>query len=425
MDRAEAITLIEAIRAGQAEGPMVEVKTARNQLPKRLYEALSAFANHMGGGFVVLGIDESVGFGVTGVQDVQRVLKELSDLSSLMTPPLRLDPLVVEIDGRSVIVAEVPECPYDQKPCHLTEAGINSGSYIRVGNTNRRMTDYEIFTYVSGRGQPTFDREIVATATLDELDTDLIDRYFARIQADNAQLWQRLRLDGKNQAEQLQALGLVGRLNGDLHPTLAGLLVVGTWPQSHFPSLVITFVRYAGTDPGEKGPRGERFLDNKKFDGPIPEMIGQAANRVVANMRQGTLIDGLFHRTVLEYPEEAVREAIINAVAHRDYSPLAQGSQIRIEMYADRLEVQSVGGLFGPVNEENLEDTQSTRNKLLMRLLEEVGVVENRGSGIRAMIAAMHEARLEPPRFQDTRNYFKVTFRNTTLVTREALQWLS
>ncbi len=244
-------------------------------------------------------------------------------------------------------------------------------------------------------------------------------------QAENAQFWQRLRLDGKSQAERLQALGLVGRLNGGLHPTLAGLLMVGTWPQSHFPSLVITFVRYAGTDPGEKGPRGERFLDNKKFDGPLPEMIEQAANRVVANMRQGTLIDGLFHRTVLEYPEEAVREAIINAVAHRDYSPLAQGSQIRIEMYADRLEVQSVGGLFGPVNEENLEETQATRNKLLMRLLEEVGVVENRGSGIRAMIAAMHEARLEPPRFLDTRNYFKVTFRNTTLVTREALQWLS
>ena len=128
---------------------------------------------------------------------------------------------------------------------------------------------------------------------------------------------------------------------------------------------------------------------------------------------------------MLEYPEEAVREAIVNAVAHRDYSPYARGSQIRIQMFADRLEVQSPGGLFGPVNEENLEETMSTRNQLLMRLLEEVGLVENRGSGIRAMIAAMREARLEPPRFHDTRNYFRVTFKNNALMTPEALRWLN
>jgi len=294
MDRAEALELIEAVRAGQAEDTAVEVKAARRKLPKRLYEALSALANRTGGGAIILGLDETKGFVPTGVRNVQQVLTELSDMAAKMVPPLRLEPCVVEVEGQQIIVTEVPECPYDQKPCHFGPAGLNSGSYIRVGNTNRRMTDYEIFTFVSGRGQPIFDQEIVRQATLDDLDPQQVTAYLEHIRRDNPRLWQRLRLDEKGQDEQLSALGLAAQVNGAFRPTLAGLLMLGTWPQRYFPSLVITFVRYYGTDPAEKGPRGERFLDNQKFEGPIPEMIEEATRRVVANMRQSTLVEGLF-----------------------------------------------------------------------------------------------------------------------------------
>lgn len=379
MNQAEALELIEAVRTGQIEDATVEAKKARSKLPKRLYEALSAFANRTGGGAIILGLDETRGYAVTGVRDAQQIQSELADIASEMVPPLRLEPCVVQVEGQQVIVTEVPECPYNQKPCHFGPAGLNSGSYIRVGNTNRRMTDYEIFTFVTGRDQPTFDEGIVSQATLDDLDSQQVAAYLERVRRDKPHLWQRMRLDETTQDEQLKSLGLADRVNGAFRPTLAGLLMLGTWPQRYFPSLVITFVRYHGTDPSEKGPRGERFLDNQKFEGPIPEMIEEATRRVIVNMRQSTLVEGLFHRTMLEYPEEAVREAIINAVAHRDYSSYARGSQIRIQMFADRLEAQSPGGLFGPVNEENLEETQSTRNQLLMRLLEEVGLVENRG----------------------------------------------
>jgi ATP-dependent DNA helicase RecG len=154
-------------------------------------------------------------------------------------------------------------------------------------------------------------------------------------------------------------------------------------------------------------------------------MVDDAVQRVVANMRHGMLIEGVFHRTVLEYPEEAVREAIANAIAHRDYSPQALGSQVRIEMYADRLVVITPGGLHGPVNEDNLEEELATRNQILMRLLEETGVVENRGSGIPMMITAMREAHLEPPQFRDTRASFRVVFRNHTLLAPKTVAWLN
>jgi len=157
----------------------------------------------------------------------------------------------------------------------------------------------------------------------------------------------------------------------------------------------------------------------------LEEMVGEAVGRCLMNMRQSTLIEGILHRDISEYPEEAVREALINAIAHRDYSPYMVGSQVRIEMFADRLEIMTPGGLFGPVNESNLESTQSTRNQLLMRILSEIGLVENRGSGIEAMLTSLREAHLEPPRFQDTRTYFTVTFSNQTLLDPETVAWLN
>ena len=120
-----------------------------------------------------------------------------------------------------------------------------------------------------------------------------------------------------------------------------------------------------------------------------------------------------------------MREAVVNAVAHRDYSHFVRGSYIQIRLFADRLEIQSPGGLYGNVTEERLEVEQSTRNRLLMRLMEDVQLVENRGSGIRGMLDAMRQANLEPPRFEDKRTSFWVTFRNHTLMSPEAIAWLN
>ena len=96
---------------------------------------------------------------------------------------------------------------------------------------------------------------------------------------------------------------------------------------------MITFVKYFDIDSETKEPRGERFQDNAQFEGPLPEVIDQAVTRCIANMKQATLIEGILHRMIPEYPEEALREALVNAVAHRDYSSYVLGSQVRIEMY--------------------------------------------------------------------------------------------
>lgn len=418
----ELLALIEEVQHLRSKLDDVEVKTALGGTPQRLFEVLSAFANRPGGGVLLLGLDERRAFEVVGVGDVHRLQEEISHLATAdMEPPLRPEFTVAEIAGHPVVAVEVFEIPDEQKPCYHRPAGLQRGAYLRVGNTNRQMTDYEIFGYVSARTQPAFDGEPVPEGTLADLNRTALDAYLAQLRRSRPQAGY---LDAPLE-QILTQLRIAREVDGELHPTLAGLLLFGYYPQAFEPQLVITFLHYYGVTEEEPTPRGERFLDNRKFEGTIPEMVEQATNTVLASIRKSSLIEGLYRRDIPEYPETAIREALVNAVAHRDYSHFVRGSYIQVRLFADRLEVQSPGGLYGGVTEDNLEDEQSTRNRVLMRLLEDLYLVENRGSGIRTMIEAMRAANLEPPRFQDRRTSFWLTFRNHTLMNPDAIAWLN
>lgn len=390
------------------------MKTAHTGTPKKLYRAFSAFANQTGGGVILFGLDESKGFAVTGVQDVHRLQEEITHIASQdMEPTLRPRFTIDEIDGETVVAVEIDEIPSSQKPCYYKNAGLPKGAYLRVGNTNRQMTEYEVFGYLSGRGQPVHDEEIVTDASMDDLDTELVDHYLEALHNFRPQA-KFLKGDREAVAKRLR---IVGKDGDNLRPTLAGLLMFGKYPQEFFPQLMITFIQYYGVTEDERTPQGPRFVDNRRFEGPIVEMIQEAETYIMSAMRKSSLIDGMFRRDIPEYPKEVLRESLANAIAHRDYSPYVRGSYIQVRMFANRLEVQSPGGLFGNVTIDNLEDEHSTRNARLMRMMEDMHVVENRGSGIGAMLHAMREANLEPPRFDDRRTSFTITLHNHTLMT--------
>lgn len=150
-------------------------------------------------------------------------------------------------------------------------------------------------------------------------------------------------------------------------------------------------------------------------------------------MSRRALITGEGRRDMWEYPPEALREAVVNALVHRDLSPGSRGIQVQIEMYLDRLRIMNAGGLFGAVDIDRLgeEGRSSARNSLLLKLLEEVEVpeeertvCENRGSGIRAMLTALRHAGMSPPRFKDSTTAFEVILPNHTLLDDETLAWL-
>lgn len=421
LSQADVRKLIEDLQANRSECSEVEAKAAHAGLPQRLYEPLSALSNRPGGGVILFGVDESRGFTATGVSDTARLQAEISGLAAdAMVPPIRPSFVAVRVDGKDVLAAEVPECPPPRKPCYYKQAGLWSGAYVRVGSTNRKMTEYEVYGYVSSRGQPKDDAEPVVSATLDDLDETALEEFVSALATSRP----RLGLHKMQLSSRLLALNIAAEVHGVLRPTLAGLLVFGKYPQRFFPSLVVTFLRYTGADETTPGPGGERFLDNRSFDGSIPEMLHDVEARILTNMQTRALITGLLRKDIHEYPREALREALVNAVVHRDYSNYVKGAYIQVRMFSDRIEIQSPGGLFGAVTEDNIETEHSARNSVLMRLLEDLHLVENRGTGIQTMIRELRDAKLEPPIFEDKRSSFWVTFRNHTMMDTEAVGWL-
>ena len=148
-------------------------------------------------------------------------------------------------------------------------------------------------------------------------------------------------------------------------------------------------------------------------------MTSKAYKYVLSRTRKGSRIQGVYQTDIPEYPEIAIREAIINATAHRDYSIPARGSHIQIKLFSDRLEVISPGGLYGNVALEDIVNGESTRNRFLMHFLEDLNVVENRGSGIDAILDATRSANLVPPKFEDNISSFKITLYNAQLQSDE------
>jgi len=406
MDREAIKSLIVELRRRHGELEGVEAKAAHTGTPADLFKPLSAFANRPGGGILLFGLDEDAGFKVVGVGNPRKLQEDLSGLAAQMEPPLRPSFFVEEIEGCTVLAVEVPEVSYDQKPCYHRPHRLQEGSFIRVGNTTRRMSDYEIYSFISSRTQPKFDAEPILEATQEDLDRGKLAEYLAqqRKARPNAPYWSL-------PFEQiLSQLRIVTEADGILRPTLVGLLMFGVYPQRFEQQMVVVFLQYYGTTTTEEAPSGERFLDNRKFEGTINNIIDDATAYVMASMRKGSLIRGVIRQDIPEYPEVALREAIVNAVVHRDYSHFMRGSHIQVRMFADRLEVENPGGLYGGVTIDKLREGQSTRNRLLVQLMEDVHLVENRGSGIDAMLDAMQKRGLPAPVFEDKRTSFLVKF---------------
>lgn len=406
----------------------VEAKAAAGGLPKNVRETLSAFANTRGG-TLILGLSEEHGFEVVELSDPAKLAADLASMcTSEFEPPLR--PLIQThtFEGRAVVTAEVPELSHSEKPCYYKGAGLTKGSYLRVHDGDHLMTSYEVHVMVSGRGQPRDDEDVVPRTSLSDLDDTLVQDFITRLGANRPRVFRAL-----SAPEILELTNLAKRTDDGLLLTVAGLAALGRNPQRFFPQLMLTFAHYRSTD-GEDGQTGERFIDNVAIEGPIPLMVREALAAIRRNMESRSIPTSYGTAHLWEYPETALREAIVNALVHRDLSSAARGTQVQVEMFPDRLVVRSPGGLFGPVSEDLLGEAgvSSSRNATLLKALEDIRipgedrtVCENRGSGIRAMIGALRSAGMGLPQFKDRISSFTVTFPNHTLMSDEVVSWLT
>jgi ATP-dependent DNA helicase RecG len=418
---------LEDLRRRGSDHAHVEVKRARGGLPQDLWETVSAFANARGG-LIILGVDERSGFTVTGVEDPATVERQLGELMQQMEPPLRTEIDTVHLDGKAVVLATVPPAPRDRRPCHRRSVGPYLGSRIRVADGNRRLTEYEVGLLVSHQREPRDDVTSVPEADLRDLDGQLVQAYVERLRRTRPAVFGH-----QSDEDVLRLTNVVVADDDRLVPTLAGVLSFATYPQHFFPQLFVSVVRYPTPAAGAPGPGGERFLDSATIDGPIFLMVEETVAFLKRNMKRRSIVQGLFRHEEWEYPEIALREAIVNALVHRDLSVSARGTQVQIELYPDRLLVRSPGGLYGPVSVEELglTGTSSSRNRSLLKMLADVPadgrrtVCENVGTGIFVIRRALTDAGMEPPEFRDNVATFEVIFPNHTLLDQETLTWMS
>ncbi len=404
----ELVQLVKKITSEKCEKQHIELKKASGGTPSKLYDTLSSFSNQIDGGIIIFGIDEDAGYEVVGVYDAQDIQKKVMEQSLQMEPVVRPLFTVAQVVDKLVVSAEISECDIYDKPCFYKGAGRLRGSYIRVGDSDQPMTEYEIYSYEAFKRRIHDELRTVNRATLGHLKKDNVTEYLIKLRRQKQNL---INLDDERILE-------TQGISQDGLPTVAGLMLLGEYPQEFFPQLSVTAMVVQGKEIGELGEDGERFVDNKRIEGTIPQMLEGTLAFVRRNMKVKTIITEDGNRADKpEYPIKAVREIVLNSLIHRDYSVHTDRSPIRLVMYEDRLELENPGGLYGRITIDDLgKASADTRNPYLAGALEIMIDTENRFSGIPTVIAELKKAGMPAPVFIDRRGVFKVIFYKKAIV---------
>lgn len=411
MNKEIVIDAINLVRKYKSETSTIEIKSAAKGFPRRCYDTFFSFSNR-NGGLIIFGLLEEKGFATEGVYDINDLQKQIASLcNDSMEPKIRVEILPIEFESKNILAVKVSGLAQNKKPCYYKPKGLKSGSYIRVGESDEVMTDYEIYVLQSYNDHIIEDKRPNKSSTIDDLNINDLKEYINKIKSDRPNF-------AKNSfKENLKLCGIVDSDNTNIYPTLAGTMIFGKYPQSYYPQLFVACVVVPGTKLGDTGSMGERFIDNKRIEGTIEEMLEGTMNFLRRNMKTSVIIDEngkRINRT--EYPIEALREAVANALIHRDYSFKTENAYSSVYMYEDRIEILSPGALYGPNKIEKLgtDNMMEVRNPTIVRILEGKGsVIENRHSGIPTMKREMGNYNLPMPEFYNERGSFKVIFRNS------------
>jgi ATP-dependent DNA helicase RecG len=402
----ELVDLVQQIQTQKCETNRWEVKAAHDGCPKRLYDTLSSFSNQDDGGILVFGIDESSDYQICGVYDAADLQKKLGEQCMQMEPVLRPLCTTAEIDGRTLVSAEIQGVDIDRRPCFYKGSGRLKGSYIRVGDADYPMTEYEIYSYEAYRKKTQDELRPVEHAELSDLDENTFTQYMSKVKLTKQNL-------AALPVEKIQVLQ--GITVGE-HLSVAGTLLFATYPQAFLPQLCLTAVVVPGVEMGIVGEQGERFIDNARIEGTLPQILEQAIRFVRRNSSVQTIIDPNTGVRIdkTEYPMIAVREILLNAMIHRDYSLHTETSPITLTMYRNRLVAENPGGLYGRITLDTLGHVSAdSRNPYIANLMEVLGETENRFSGIPTIRKAMQQHQLPPPLFENLRGVFRATLYNS------------
>ncbi len=372
------------------EGPRLAFAREKARLDD-IAETLVAFANAQGGE-LLLGASGRARAKAEGLGDVAAARELLLEAALACTPPLILPlPGLVRHGEAALLVASVP--------AGLSQVYSLHGKYLRrEGGTNQPLAPDALRRLLSERGDVSWERCSPEGATAAELDPHKVNAYARRLgpEAEGGPM-ELLRRRGcvVMSVEREDRSSVSTPI-----PTNAGLLLFARSVEERYPQAEVTLVHYRGRDMGDAFER-EDVRDS------LPEAARRAERWLMEHMRKGSRMIGLERQDWTQFPPGAVREALVNAIAHRDYS--VRGEGVRIGLFADRLECYSPGRLPGHVTLENIVAERFSRNESLVQVLADMGLIERLGYGIDRMLRQMDAAGLPPPQFRETAAGFLVT----------------
>lgn len=401
MTTEELMEKLELIQKMKCETSTLEIKSAEQGCPQRLYDTLSSFSNQEDGGIIIFGVDEKHGYKEVGVYDPQDIQKKINEQCLQMEPVVRPLLTVLEKNNKFFVSAEIPSVDITDRPVFYQGKGRMKGSYTRVADSDEPMTEYEVYSYEAYRKKYQDDIRAIDRVSFASLDHKLLEQYIELLKKGKPRL-------AAIPDEEIYELMSIKR---DDRITLSAVMNFCPYPQAYFPQLCIIATVVPGTEVGTIGDQGERFTDNQRIEGNISDMLDGAMQFVNRNMRIKTIINP--HTGKREdrpdYPITAVREALLNALVHRDYSIHTEGMPIQLIMFEDRMEIRNPGGIYGRIKIDQLGKVQpDTRNPVIASELEVLKVTENRYSGIPTIRRMMQEYDLQQPEFLDERGSFIV-----------------
>jgi ATP-dependent DNA helicase RecG len=378
----------------QQESKTLEFKENTSSLTS-IIKTVVAFAN-TAGGTLVIGVQDRTKK-IVGVKnsldEEERLTSAIADsISPFMVPDIDIQ----SYKEKELIIIRVPHLA---GPFYVKKDGIERGAYIRLGSTNRAADAQKLAILRLYTKNISFDELACQKMTYHDLDWQTIKEVFAQAQK-------------KITDVKAENLGMLVSHAGKLSPSNGGIILFGSNRTDLFPDAIIRCARFLGSTKAE-------ILDHLDIDAYPTHAIEQALHFIRRNTTMSAKFGRIQREDIPEYPVTAIRESIVNALLHTDYS--FAGASIKIAIFDNRIEITSPGGLpLGMTLERALAGASQVRNRVLARVFRELNIIEQWGSGLQRIIDSCLKHNLEHPIFEEFDDMeFKVTLYNAQHATKK------
>jgi len=372
----------------KGKGKKIEFKEtfpSKNQIAKTVV----AFSNTAGGKIFL------------GIADKSRAIVGLTEDQVMSWPDLIANVIydqcypniipeisIIPIEEKNLLMIEI--FPGSLKPYYLKKKGRAKGVYIRVGASNRMADDDMIQELERQRLNISYDEQVLHLHTPDNLNLSKLSNDFKQLTGKILDFSDFLNLK------------LIKKEQQHHHPTIGGMLLAPQKDLSEFEYCCIKAARFKGNDMDE-------FIDHKIFRGALYEQVNMAMKFARQYIAKNGKIRELQRIDQYEIPLPAIREALMNAVVHRDYS--LRGSDIKFAIFDNRIEITSPGALPKSIEIEDIITGRSEiRNNIIARFFKEINYIEQWGTGIQKMIKQCESAGLKAPQMIESGLFFKIIF---------------